>query len=143
MSGLNLSPNPIIVIVQALIFLGCYKVIKHFFLIPYQKVKTKRMSLTYDVQEKATKLHQENLQMQNEIDSKIFDAMKQFNDMENKIIEEAKQQQIKILSELEQESKIMLNNTQQELQKEFNQAKQKAKEHIDMLVNKIYDKIIH
>ena len=120
MSGLNLSPNPVVLLVQSGLFLTGLVIVKKLFVVPFMKIKKHREHLTI-----GTKSDIQTIQLKNEIDQKsLIDKLAQAK-LEalsdgNRIRQKAFVERGRIVEAAQLESKRILTEFEAKLDKALN-----------------------
>ncbi len=115
MSGLNLTPNPVVIAVQGGIFLAALVVIKTTILEPYLMLRKKRESMTTGVKGSADALVARGEKLEAEINGQLQAAIAEMREASKKIKDSAVERQQSILKASASDSQVFLTKANSEL----------------------------
>ena len=115
MSTLNLHPNLPVMIVQAGLFFTNLYVVKKLMLVPYLKVREKRLALTIGTAEAAKDQNVKNEQAASNLSARIQNAVDQARANYQKALAEAQGERNQILTRAEQTAREQLKGIETQI----------------------------
>ena len=142
MSGLNLVPNPAVLVVQAGVFLANVVVVKKLFLEPYLNVYRKRQGQTVGSREETERVVAENAKLTYDIERRLEEAMLKARKEREEIIAEGETRREKLMLQAEIEAKRIIEESRSELQTNLKGESAKITEQVASLTEAFYQKIM-
>lgn len=142
MAGLNLTPNPAIMAVQAGVFLANIYVVKKLWLDPYMKVYKKRQEKTRGAQSEAESILKRNVASISEIDGRISQASIDAKAVRARIHDDMSKEKNAALLEAAQEAEQIVQTSRAQLEANLEQELQKIPKIVNQLSNDFYAKVI-
>lgn len=115
MSGLNLTPNPMVIAVQGGIFLSALVIIKKNFLEPYVKLRSLRDQLTTGVKGSADGLNAEAEQMASKINQSTESCIQSVKAETTALREQASEKRQELVTAAEKEAEEFMKSARDEL----------------------------
>ena len=115
MSGLNLTPNPMVIAVQGGIFLSALLIIKKNFLQPYMALRQKRDQMTTGVKGSAEGLTQAASQMTQKIQQSTETCLLEVRKQTSEIREQATQKRVELVQAAESEAATFMAAAREDL----------------------------
>jgi len=140
MAGLNLIPNPLVLLVQSGIFVTTLYCIKKLLVTPYLSVREKRQSVTVGAHHGAEKLHEEARSLKVHIDDKMAGAVEKSRKHLAVSKEEGNGEKNKLIAEARSESAEVINQMRQQLASELADERAKIPAVVKQLTEAVFNK---
>jgi F0F1-type ATP synthase membrane subunit b/b' len=142
MSSLNLTPNPIVMAIEAGVFLVNFVVVKKLLLDPYLTVSAKRKQLTEGNQSAAEHLEIENQKSVQKIQSQLNLVADESRALRDQAIENAKIKRDQVVHSASAEATMTIEGMRKELHQELGQERARIPALVDQLTKEFVQKVI-
>lgn len=142
MSGLNLIPNPPVMLLQAAIFVSQVVVVNKLFVKPFRELKRKREAGTVGAEQKSEKLSEEQEKLSIEIKKKMEELKGQLQSFREKERADAKIRRDREVQEAHSELTEFVTLSRNEIQGSLDEERAKLETVTKDLVEDLYRKII-
>jgi len=140
MAGLNLVPNPAVLLVQSGIFLTTLYAVKKLFITPYLSVREKRQSVTVGAHSGAEKLNADARSTQEHIDKKMSAVIEESKQTLSMTKQEINEEKNKIIEQARKESAEIVEHMRQQLTKELAEERAKVPAVVNQLTEAVFNK---
>lgn len=143
MAQLVLLPNPVVMAVQAGVFLAGAAIIKKLMVEPYLKVRDRREKLTIGNQGEAAAILERCEQIASDINKKITAANRLAHEDKDAIEKQAMAKRNEIVAAAESEARKILDAMAADIQDEIAKEKAKVPEVVKQLTEQVYQIAVH
>ena len=143
MSGMNLSPTPAVILVQAGLFLASVYSVKRLFVEPYLRLKDKRDHATISQKAKAQELVLQNEELASTVHAKFESAKDQVHAQVAEIREEMKSKREELLGVADSKAREMLTKVRVEIAAVLDEERKKMSASIPKLTEQLYQKTLN
>ncbi len=142
MSSLNLTPNPTVMAVEAVVFLVNFFAVKKLLLEPYLKVNAQRKEQTEGNQSQAEHLELENQKAIEKINVKIGQVSEESRTLREQTVQKAKLDRDSQVQGASDEASRTIESLRQELAKELAAERARIPGLVDQLTKEFVSKIV-
>lgn len=143
MAGINLVPNPTVLVVQTGIFLANLIIVKKFIVEPYVALRDKRAAMTTGQQTEAVKILAQCDVMTQTITASVQTAISDSSKVAQGILVEAQKKKDAILKSAEEKAKSAIEAAKSEIAATLQQERSKVPEVVRKLADEIYTAAMH
>jgi F0F1-type ATP synthase membrane subunit b/b' len=143
MSQLNLKPDPIVLGVQAVIFLANMFVVKKLMLEPYLSLSSRREAQTGGSQETAHKLMLEAQALEGKITERMRAAHKEASQIRDAIKKEASDKRAALLAKAESESKAEQVKIESAITENLKEERSRKEDTIKLIGDQFFAQVTH
>ncbi len=143
MSGLNLTPNPLVLATQAGIFLTSLYTIKTLMITPYLKVRGKRQELTVGSQSEAGSILSKNAETMTMVESKIAQAVTEARQIGDKLRAAAQEERKTILAQAHSEAQRVMSAMEENIKSTLVQERQKIPNIVEQISQICFEQTVH
>jgi len=142
MSSLNLTPNPIVMVIEAGVFLAHFLVVKKLLLEPYIAVRTERNLRTEGSQNQAEHLEIENQNTAKRIQSQLMLVADESRALRDKAVLQAKLRRDQLVQAASDEANATIESMRQELKRELAAERAQIPALVERLTREFVQKIV-
>lgn len=142
MAGLNLNPNPYVLVTQAGFFLASMYSIKKLMVEPYLKVKGKRDDLTTGNKSQADSILSSNNSKASEIESRLSSSLDESRKEVGEIYAKGASESDSILQAASNETSAYLEKVDRELNQDFAESRSQLPGIIKEITDICFDKVV-
>jgi F0F1-type ATP synthase membrane subunit b/b' len=135
MSQLNLKPDPVIIGIQAVIFLVNIGIIKKLFLEPYLALKDARDAATIGGQSQADQMLADSKRMQEQIDQRVRETFQRVSKTSEAVRVEAATKKQQLIADAEKHARDLQNAALAEIDAELKTARASIEKEIDQVAS--------
>ncbi len=143
MASLNLVPNPLVILVQSGFFLASYVVVKHFYVVPYQKLRARRIAATVGSKDNASEILKSNEESAERIRIQLNDAMKNARQIVDEAKKKAASKRESLLEAAEKDAELTLSSLRGELKANLETERKAIPQVVEALGNKFFEKLLN
>lgn len=133
MAGLNLDPNPTVLVTQAGIFLASLYTVKKLMVEPYLKVKHKRDGITFGSKKESDFVLEQNILSEKLINEKLAKAHQDARQIKMTIAKKAKLERERLTAEARDEANHFLDSVDKGVERDL----ENARHNLPSLINEI------
>lgn len=143
MAGLNLNPNPIIMVTQAGFFFASLITVKKLMLDPYLKIRDSRLASTKGSQSDSKEIIKDNETKERSIEEKMTTGIEEARHFSEDIRNKAKTQRDQILADAQEKSRELIKASEAKLKETLNQETSKISNVISEITDVLYNKTLN
>lgn len=142
MSSLNLTPNPIVMVIEAGVFLVNFLVVKKLLLEPFLAVKAERNQRTAGSQSQAEQLEIENQKAAQNIQSQLVLVADESRTFRNQAVLQAKLRRDQLIHSASEDANRTIEGMRQELKRELTAEQSHIPALVDRLTREFVQKVV-
>jgi F0F1-type ATP synthase membrane subunit b/b' len=142
MASLNLTPEPIAVVVQAVVFFTGLTIVKKLILNPYLELVAKRAKLTVGSSDESKALAVKSQELNEQIQKRMNEAVDLTKKSTDEIRNKAQATKQSVLTAAEKDAKKHLNEMEKQLQADIATERSQLDKYIKTLSEQFYQRVL-